>query len=121
MPDIGGVLRVELLNEIVEDSFVRPHPSLEPGNYAKLVVNDNGTGMDEKTLERVFEPYYTTKPIGKGTGIGLAVVHGIIKRHKGFIDVHSQLGRGTTFTLFFPAYEASRPEQENQEQKTART
>lgn len=121
MPDIGGVLRVELLNEIVEDSFVRPHPSLEPGNYAKLVVNDNGTGMDEKTLERVFEPYYTTKPIGKGTGIGLAIVHGIIKRHKGFIDVHSQLGRGTTFTLFFPAYEASRPEQENQEQKTSRT
>jgi len=113
MPDMGGILTVALLNEIVEDSFVRPHPALKPGKYAKLIVNDNGIGMDETTMARVFEPYFTTKPIGKGTGIGLAVVHGIIKKHKGFIDVHSQLGRGTTFTLFFPAYEASRPLQEN--------
>jgi PAS domain S-box-containing protein len=113
MPDMGGILTVALLNEIVEDNFVRAHPALKPGKYAKLVVNDNGIGMDEKTMARVFEPYFTTKPIGKGTGIGLAVVHGIIKKHKGFIDVHSQLGRGTTFTLFFPAYEASRPLQED--------
>ncbi|NDY73881.1 ABC transporter substrate-binding protein [Desulfobacter hydrogenophilus] len=113
MTDKGGVLTVELLNEIVEDSVVRPQLSLKPGKYAKLIVNDNGVGMDEKTRERVFEPYYTTKPMGKGTGIGLAVVHGIIKRHKGFIDVHSQLDQGTTFTLFFPAYEGTQPVQEN--------
>nr|WP_246293684.1 ABC transporter substrate-binding protein [Desulfobacter latus] len=112
MPDMGGLLTVALFNEIVADGFVRPHPALKPGNYAKLVVTDNGIGMEEKTLSRLFEPYYTTKPIGKGTGIGLAVVHGIIKRHQGFIDVHSQIGRGTTFTLFFPAYEANRPVQE---------
>ncbi|WP_320044426.1 ABC transporter substrate-binding protein [uncultured Desulfobacter sp.] len=111
MSEKGGVLTVTLRNEIVEDRFAGPHPSLSPGKYAKLIVEDNGIGMDEKTRERVFEPYYTTKPLGKGTGIGLAVVHGIIKRHKGFIDVHSQLNRGTTFTLFFPAYNAIRPEQ----------
>lgn len=117
MSDMGGVLRVELLNEIVGDRYSRPHPSLKPGKYVKLIVEDNGVGMDEKTRERVFEPYYTTKPIGKGTGIGLAVVHGIIKRHKGFIDVHSQLGRGTTFTIFFPAYKANPPERESAETK----
>lgn len=98
----GGVLMVALRNEIVEDRFISPHPALKPGKYAKLIVSDNGVGMDKKTRERIFEPYYTTKPMGKGTGIGLAVVHGIIKRHKGFIDVHSQLDRGTTFSLFFP-------------------
>ena len=107
----GGFLMVVLRNEIVEDRFAGPHPALKPGKYAKLIVADNGTGMDEKTRERIFEPYYTTKPMGKGTGIGLAVVHGIIKRHKGFIDVHSRLDRGTAFTLFFPAHDANRPEQ----------
>lgn len=111
MSEKGGVLTVDLRNETVEDRFVSPHPALSPGKYVKLIVADNGIGMDEKTRERIFEPYYTTKPMGKGTGIGLAVVHGIIKRHKGFIDVHSRLKRGTRFTLFFPAYEANRSEQ----------
>lgn len=106
MPDMGGVLKVRLLNETVEDNFIKPHPSLKAGKYAKLVVNDNGSGMDTKTLKRIFEPYYTTKPKDKGTGIGLAVVHGIIERHKGFIDVQSHLNQGTTFTLFLPAHEA---------------
>lgn len=110
MSDMGGLLTVEIYNEIVEDRSVKPHPSLKAGNYAKLVVDDNGIGMDENTLERVFEPYYTTKPIGKGTGIGMAVVHGIIKRHNGFIDVHSRLNQGTTFTVFFPAYETNHAE-----------
>lgn len=110
MPDMGGVLTVEIYNEIVEHSSAKPHPSLKAGRYAKLVVDDNGIGMDENTLERLFEPYYTTKPIGKGTGIGMAVVHGIIKRHNGFIDVHSRLNRGTTVTVFFPAHEANHAE-----------
>jgi len=109
MPDMGGVLTVELFNEIVADSFIKPHPSLKAGKYAKLTVHDNGAGMAEKTLKRVFEPYYTTKPIGEGTGIGMAVVHGIVKRHKGFIDIHSRLNRGTTITVFFPAHEADPP------------
>ena len=117
MSDMRGVLTVELSNEIVEESSIKPHPSLNPGKYAKLVVGDNGIGMGEKTLERVFEPYYTTKPMGKGTGIGLAVVHGIIKKHNGFIDVHSRLDRGTTFTLFLPAYDATPPAQGHSEQK----
>jgi signal transduction histidine kinase len=70
--------------------------------YLRVMVSDNGTGMDEMTQCRIFEPFFTTKSEGKGTGLGLSVVFGLMEVHQGFIDLHSQVGEGTTFSLFFP-------------------
>jgi signal transduction histidine kinase len=77
------------------------------GRTALLRVADNGCGMDEKTLQRLYEPFFTTKPVGAGTGLGLAVVHGIVTRHGGQIHVESTPGKGTTFTICFPISEAA--------------
>lgn len=90
---------IEPANTLIED-FV-----LAPGNYVKLTVSDSGIGMDEETATRIFEPYFTTKDVGKGTGLGLAVVHGIVKSHGGRIKVHSKPGSGATFIIYLPATE----------------
>jgi signal transduction histidine kinase len=76
---------------------------LLPGTYARLVVEDTGVGMNEEMLEHIFDPFFTTKESGKGTGLGLSIVHGIMKSHQGGVSVRSTPGRGTTFTLYFPA------------------
>jgi CheY-like chemotaxis protein len=76
------------------------------GNFAKLTISDTGAGIPPEHLERIFDPYFTTKPKGKGTGLGLAVVHGIINSHGGTIQVDSQIGKGTKFDLYFPLTEA---------------
>ena len=74
-----------------------------PGDYVAITVRDNGPGMDASTIERVFEPFFTTKPVGQGTGLGLSVVHGVMGNHAGAVDVQSTPGKGTLFTLYFPA------------------
>ncbi len=89
----------------------------KPGNYVKLEIRDTGHGMDKKTLERIFDPYFTTKKIDKGTGLGLSVVDGIVKKHNGFIKVYSKLGHGSKFQVFWPVIENKdfnyRPEKNN--------
>ncbi len=77
-----------------------------PERLVRLTVKDDGPGMDGPTLERIFEPFFTTKPVGKGTGLGLSVAHGIVQKHEGAIQVRSQPGQGTTFTVCLPAFEA---------------
>ncbi len=101
----GGVLEVTLGEAEVTDEIAAGHAALEPGRYLKLTVNDTGCGMDEETVRRIFDPFYTTKEVGKGTGMGLAVVHGIVTSHGGAITVASEPGRGTRFDIYFPPWD----------------
>ena len=106
MGDQPGTLKVALTGLAVAPEFAQTHPDLHPGHYVRLLVSDTGIGMDQATLSRIFEPFFTTKGIGEGTGLGLAVVHGIMKNHEGAIIVHSRPGEGTEFQLYFPAVAA---------------
>jgi PAS domain S-box-containing protein len=105
MRDNPGTLKVEVNIMEVDDEFVKVHPGLRAGKHVRLSASDTGCGMDHATLERIFDPFFTTKPIGEGTGLGLAVVHGIMKNHDGGIFAHSRPGEGTTFHLYFPVLE----------------
>ena len=101
MPE-GGVLEASLKNVELDEDAAAKYPDLKPGRYVNLTVSDTGQGINPELKDRIFDPYFTTKEIGKGTGMGLSVVHGIVKSHKGAISVESDIGHGTTFSLFFP-------------------
>jgi PAS domain S-box-containing protein len=106
MGEKGGVLEVSLKNiELDECSTIHYH-DLSPGKYVRLTVSDTGHGIEPKILERIFDPYFTTKKVGEGSGMGLSVVHGIVKSHGGYFLVDSELGKGTTFQVFFPYIES---------------
>ncbi len=102
MAENGGVLQVTLDAFEADEEFARLYPGLREGPHLRLSVADNGCGMDEKIRARIFEPYFTTKPIGQGSGLGLFSVHGIVASHRGAIDVHSCPGQGSVFTIYLP-------------------
>ncbi len=98
----GGILTIETGNADLDEAYVGAHPGAVPGPYVKLVVEDTGCGIDAETLAHIFEPFFSTKEFGKGTGLGLATVYGIVKESRGYIDVTSQPGRGSRFTVMWP-------------------
>ncbi len=106
MRDKGGVLEVSLENVDLDSETAAHYPNLRPGPHIILTVSDTGHGMDKTTMQRIFDPYFTTKDKGEGTGMGLAMVHGIVKSHGGAITVDSVLGKSTTFQVFLPRIEA---------------
>lgn len=99
----GGTLTITTENIDIQDKVAATFPNIKSGKYICLTVTDTGTGMSKETLEHIFDPFYTTKEDGKGTGLGLSVVYGIVEKHNGHITVSTEIGKGTTFKLFFPA------------------
>jgi PAS domain S-box-containing protein len=106
MQENGGLLEVGLADVDLNADFAKHHPGLNPGKFVCLRVSDTGHGMSPEVMERIFDPFYTTKSKGKGTGMGLSVVHGIVKSHTGTLTVDSTPGRGSVFKVFFPAIES---------------
>ena len=115
-----GELKVELRNVLLDIEELVKYPELKPGNYLKLTVSDTGCGMSEEVMENIFDPFFTTKNRGKGAGMGLSVVHSIIKNHGGVIDVHSELGKGTTFNILLPLIEKDSIEERSTGQQVPR-
>lgn len=101
----GGKFILETGNLIIDAAYNREHPEAMPGPYVVLTASDSGIGMDRDTLSHIFEPFFTTKEMGKGTGLGLATVFGIVRQNKGFINVYSESGQGTTFRIYLPRLE----------------
>ena len=109
---VPGVLTIALRRVDVDKGLAAVHPELKPGPHVKLSVRDTGPGIDRGTLERIFDPFFTTKPVGEGTGMGLSVVHGIVKSHKGTVFVSSEPGHGTTVEIHLPLEQTRQTQRE---------
>jgi signal transduction histidine kinase len=105
MQERGGILDVSCDAVMLDAPLAQEAPGLKLGHYLRLTIRDTGHGMDRPTLDRIFDPFFTTKQPGEGTGLGLAVVHGIMQSHHGAVTVESEPGSGTGFRVFFPIVE----------------
>lgn len=115
MPD-GGDLYVETKNVALDEYYTKSF-GINPGKYIRISVTDNGIGMDEETRKKVFDPFFTTKEMGRGTGLGLASAYGIIRNHKGFINVYSEIEQGTTFNIYLPVSTKKIEEEKSSEEE----
>jgi CheY-like chemotaxis protein len=109
----GGSLTITAENLIVDHQYARLHLDAGVGPYVVITVTDTGTGIEPDILHRIFDPFFTTKEVGKGTGLGLSAVLGIVKSHGGFVDVHSQVNKGSQFQVYLPANPTTVPPTEN--------
>lgn len=115
----GGKLIIRTGRVELDNDFKKTHGFGKPGMYALISVIDTGSGMDDKTRKRIFEPFFTTKDVGKGTGLGLAITYGIIKQHNGYIHVYSEVGQGTTFSIYLPLVRKGVKEEETADEPAA--
>jgi CheY-like chemotaxis protein len=111
MEDTGGIIEVRAGRVALVSGPATENPGLPEGNYMKISVSDTGQGIDSRIIDKIFDPYFTTKEVGRGSGMGLAVVHGIVKNHGGGITVDSIEGQGATFNVFFPLVERNAEEE----------
>ncbi|OKY73871.1 MAG: hypothetical protein BM485_16480 [Desulfobulbaceae bacterium DB1] len=119
MRKTGGILSISLLDVDLDSDFARVHAGITPGRFVRLTVSDTGHGIPPEVVDRMFEPFFTTKEEGEGTGMGLAVVHGIVQRLGGAVTVHSEIGKGSSFAVYLPMHTGGLEEKKREDERVA--